>query len=120
MTSCHKPDFNRLVKLMKWTTLLELVDNLQPSIEIDNLQQVCVGCCCVMLIVYIFQYDILFSLFFTDNIVQRIHNVNEYFTFSLYSNVCRSLFEKHKLLFSFLVCVRILQNEDKIDIVSMQ
>jgi hypothetical protein len=45
--------------------------------------------------------------------------VNEYFTFSLYSNVCRSLFEKHKLLFSFLVCVRILQNENKIDIVSI-
>ena len=60
------------------------------------------------------------KFFFTDNIVQRIHNVNEYFTFSLYSNVCRSLSEKHKLLVSFLVCVRILQNEDKIDIVSIQ
>ena len=65
-------------------------------------------------------FIIIFYFFFLDNIAQRIQNVNEYFTFSLYSNVCRSLFEKHKLLFSFLVCVRILQNEDKIDVVSIE
>ncbi|XP_030840434.1 dynein heavy chain 1, axonemal isoform X1 [Strongylocentrotus purpuratus] len=50
-----------------------------------------------------------------DNLPQRIININEYFTFSLYSNVCRSLFEKHKLMFAFLLCVRILQNEGKIN-----
>uniref|UniRef100_A0A674D5A9 Dynein axonemal heavy chain 1 n=1 Tax=Salmo trutta TaxID=8032 RepID=A0A674D5A9_SALTR len=33
----------------------------------------------------------------------RIININEFFTFSLYSNVCRSLFEKHKLMFAFLL-----------------
>ena len=54
-----------------------------------------------------------------DNLPQRIENINEYFTFSLYSNVCRSLFEKHKLMFAFLLCVRILQNEDKINMVSI-
>ena len=43
--------------------------------------------------------------------------INDYFTFSLYSNVCRSLFEKHKLLFSFLLCVRILMNQGKINMV---
>lgn len=53
-----------------------------------------------------------------DDLEERIVNINDYFTFSLYSNVCRSLFEKHKLLFSFLLCARILQNEDKIDMVS--
>jgi len=51
-----------------------------------------------------------------DNITQRIENINNFFTFSLYSNVCRSLFEKHKLLFSFLLAVRILMNADKIDL----
>lgn len=51
----------------------------------------------------------------SDDLEQRIVNINEYFTFSLYSNVCRSLFEKHKLLFSFLLCARILQNDNKID-----
>lgn len=50
-----------------------------------------------------------------DNVTKRIVNINDYFTFSLYCNVCRSLFEKHKLLFSLLVCTRILQNEDKIN-----
>ena len=51
----------------------------------------------------------------SDDLTQRIQNINDYFTFSLYSNVCRSLFEKHKLLFSFLLCARILMNENKIN-----
>ena len=55
----------------------------------------------------------------TEDLAERIVNINDYFTFSLYSNVCRSLFEKHKLLFSFLVCVRILMNENKINMVRM-
>ncbi|XP_076826201.1 dynein axonemal heavy chain 1-like isoform X3 [Clavelina lepadiformis] len=50
-----------------------------------------------------------------DTVEKRIVNINEYNTFSLYSNVCRSLFERHKLMFAFLLCVRIQMNEDKID-----
>ncbi|RLU27111.1 hypothetical protein DMN91_000910 [Ooceraea biroi] len=45
----------------------------------------------------------------------RITDINENFTFTLFSNVCRSLFEKHKLLFGFLVCARILLNDGTID-----
>ncbi|KAM7063036.1 dynein axonemal heavy chain 1 [Molossus nigricans] len=50
-----------------------------------------------------------------DNLKKRIANINRYLTYNLYSNVCRSLFEKHKLMFAFLLCARIMMNEDKID-----
>jgi dynein heavy chain len=45
----------------------------------------------------------------------RITNLKNYFTLSLYQNVCRSLFEAHKLLFSFLLCTKILFGENAID-----
>jgi dynein heavy chain len=45
----------------------------------------------------------------------RITNLKDYFTLSLYQNVCRSLFEAHKLLFSFLLCTKILFGENAID-----
>lgn len=51
----------------------------------------------------------------SDDISERVEIINDYFTFSLYSNVCRSLFEKHKLLFAFLFAVRILMDEKVID-----
>ncbi|XP_072136794.1 dynein axonemal heavy chain 1 isoform X1 [Mobula birostris] len=50
-----------------------------------------------------------------DTVEKRITLINNYFTYSLYLNVCRSLFEKHKLMFAFLVCVRIMMNDDRID-----
>uniref|UniRef100_A0A8C3ALZ8 Uncharacterized protein n=1 Tax=Cyclopterus lumpus TaxID=8103 RepID=A0A8C3ALZ8_CYCLU len=50
-----------------------------------------------------------------DTVEKRIANINEFFTFSLYSNVSRSLFEKNKLMFAFLLCARIMMNENKID-----
>ncbi|XP_049878805.1 dynein axonemal heavy chain 1-like [Pectinophora gossypiella] len=43
-----------------------------------------------------------------EDIVERVETIIHHFTFLLYQNVCRSLFERHKLLFAFLVCVRIL------------
>ncbi|GAB1605521.1 dynein axonemal heavy chain 1-like isoform X5 [Argonauta hians] len=50
-----------------------------------------------------------------DTIRKRVVNINKYFTYSLYTNVCRSLFEKHKLLFAFLVCIKIKMNAREID-----
>lgn len=46
---------------------------------------------------------------------ERILTLNNYFTLSLYKNVCRSLFERHKLLFSFLLTTKILFGDNLID-----
>ena len=39
----------------------------------------------------------------------------EYFTKGLYENVCRSLFEKDKLTFSFLLTINILIGDNKVN-----
>uniref|UniRef100_A0A8C3XBZ8 Dynein axonemal heavy chain 1 n=1 Tax=Cyanoderma ruficeps TaxID=181631 RepID=A0A8C3XBZ8_9PASS len=51
----------------------------------------------------------------SEELRERVENINNCITFSLYCNVCRSLFEKHKLMFAFLVSARILMNEGRID-----
>jgi len=40
---------------------------------------------------------------------ERLENINSHFTDSIYRNVCRSLFEKDKLVFSFVLCIGILR-----------
>ncbi|KAG7190743.1 hypothetical protein KM043_006815 [Ampulex compressa] len=44
----------------------------------------------------------------------RIDSLNEYHTYSVYRNTCRGLFEQHKLLFSFHMCIKILDAQGKI------
>lgn len=44
---------------------------------------------------------------------ERIINLNEYHTFAVYRYTCRGLFGKHKLLFSFQMCAKILEAAGK-------
>lgn len=50
-----------------------------------------------------------------EQLHDRIININEYHTFAVYENVCRGLFEHHKLLFSFQICIKIMIMENKIN-----
>lgn len=50
-----------------------------------------------------------------SDIAKRIGNINAHFTYSIYKNVCRSLFERHKLLFSFLMTIKVLQGDGAVD-----
>jgi len=46
---------------------------------------------------------------------ERLRTLVDYFTRALYENICRSLFESHKLLFSVLVARNIMGGAGKID-----
>ncbi|KAL2735253.1 dynein axonemal heavy chain 2 [Vespula squamosa] len=47
-------------------------------------------------------------------LTERIENLNDYHTYALYKNTCRGLFEQHKLLFSFNMCIKILTDKGRI------
>ncbi|MEW5298366.1 MAG: hypothetical protein WDW36_001498 [Sanguina aurantia] len=50
-----------------------------------------------------------------ESVAARGESLATYFTYSLYLNMCRALFERHKLMFSFLLAIKILQHAQHID-----
>ena len=55
-----------------------------------------------------------------DDVKTRILHLNSYHTLIVYNTTCRGLFEKHKLLFAFQICVKILQGDGNLNMTDYQ
>ncbi|XP_066581151.1 dynein axonemal heavy chain 2 [Prorops nasuta] len=72
---------------------------------------------------YQFSLDAYIALFIisidksdkSPRLSDRIDNLNDYHTYAFYRNTCRGLFEHHKLLFSFHMCIKILDAQGKVN-----
>jgi dynein heavy chain len=50
-----------------------------------------------------------------DDVDIRLENISKYMTYFIFNNICRGLFERHKLVFAFLICVQIFRECGDID-----
>lgn len=50
----------------------------------------------------------------SDDVEKRVQTIIDYSTVTIYANVCRGLFERHKILYSSLLCFMILKQRGEI------
>lgn len=53
----------------------------------------------------------------SDDLDERLEILLSFITMFVYRNVCRGLFEQHKMIFSFLICTSILRASGAIPMV---
>ena len=88
------------------TTSIPCINTPWSTISISSLN----------VIIYIYSYQIaIIKAEVSDNLDTRLDNLKSFFLLSLYKNICRSLFEKDKLLFSFLLAIRLMEFRNELD-----
>jgi dynein heavy chain len=50
----------------------------------------------------------------TGDLADRIADINNFHTLAIYNYTCNGLFERHKLLFSFQMCIKIMMADNKV------
>ena len=83
----------------------------------------CIGTLANIEPVYQYSLQWFISLFITSiqkserskNVEERMASLDKHFLYNLYLNICRSLLEKDKIVFSFMLTVRIMQSKGLVD-----
>ena len=73
---------------------------------------------------YQFSMDYYFEIFNNSitnskqnpNLIERINNLNDFHTYSVYNYACQGIYEKHRLLFAFSLSVKIMEASNKLSI----